>query len=442
MDTIEPSGDVDRGTPLVNWQRSLHRTRSALRFALGAFVVVCAMRLPVEAFWIRYMTTPDHGTNVQDGVDSVVIGIQIIAAMLGARRILPSKNLLFWMCPFGVMILAFWMSFLWSSTPGTSSREVALLLVNFLALAYVFLDDRLERVVLMILVGASIPTSISAWAVHRGWGYQPFTQIWQGIYTNRNFLAPACAIGAACGVGAFFLYAIVHRKYVIGILLIAPLTVFNTFALLKTRSGASLVGFALFLATWLGIGLLRSIRQRVPAVLRVLPLLVPATIASSIFMVTRFANSISALFGKSPGLSGRVEIWDAALRGVMERPILGWGWMSAWFTPAFRQDLPPSLESQNWSHSAIIDFLLGGGLALSIPFFVWIFARTHRAVVLALVDKYQIMMVSLSVLVLTILSAESLHVGNHYLFSFLVWGLIYGDVARPRLHASARSCFD
>jgi len=48
------------------------------------------------------------------------------------------------------------------------------------------------------------------------------------------------------------------------------------------------------------------------------------------FFVLVYRAQIFTLIGKSPDMTGRLDIWKAVLGLISQRPVLGWGWISYW----------------------------------------------------------------------------------------------------------------
>jgi O-antigen ligase len=77
----------------------------------------------------------------------------------------------------------------------------------------------------------------------------------------------------------------------------------------------------------------------------------------------QFQSKVLQAFGETVTFNGRSEIWKYSWNGFLDRPLLGWGWMSAWRSWAFmKMDLWWTVEGVMWSHNAYLDVLLGGGV--------------------------------------------------------------------------------
>lgn len=53
-------------------------------------------------------------------------------------------------------------------------------------------------------------------------------------------------------------------------------------------------------------------------------------LVASVALLAVFWNRLLELFGKGEDLTGRLDIWDAVLGMIAERPVAGWGWVGYW----------------------------------------------------------------------------------------------------------------
>lgn len=77
----------------------------------------------------------------------------------------------------------------------------------------------------------------------------------------------------------------------------------------------------------------------------------------------------TSLLGRNidPTFTGRKTLWEATWQGILDRPLFGWGWLSGWFDPLFRDTVLPEVGGRAprfyWSHSVWLDI----GLAVGLP---------------------------------------------------------------------------
>lgn len=67
------------------------------------------------------------------------------------------------------------------------------------------------------------------------------------------------------------------------------------------------------------------------------------------------------------GGGGRLEVWRVLGAAVVERPLLGWGWLQTLFAQtSLSLDHPPVLRPFEYSHNALLDLVLWAGLPVGL----------------------------------------------------------------------------
>lgn len=202
----------------------------------------------------------------------------------------------------------------------------------------------------------------------------------QGIVGNANLLAYVAMLG-------FIMFAIRlaiksgHRVTNITGLLMA------TAAFALTRSAG--IGFAMACAAAVALVALiaeghdRETRHRYYRL---------AWTASGIaaFFVLVYRSQLFVLIGKSPDMTGRLDIWKAVLGLIGQRPIQGWGWISYWmpgvkpYEGLIVRDNVTYYQAHNsyldvWLQLGAVGFLLFVGM-LALTFVkVWRLAVRHTS---------------------------------------------------------------
>jgi O-antigen ligase len=145
-------------------------------------------------------------------------------------------------------------------------------------------------------------------------------------------------------------------------------------------------------------------------------LLVVVAVAA-ITISTNWAK-VAGLFGKSPDLTGRFEIWQGVIAMATERPIVGWGWLGYWapwipelHKPQFERNGVAQLHAHNawldlWMQVGIIGLLIFAALVITA------LVRAYRASVTPVWDatagsERQLAITLLPILVLTLLVVQS-----------------------------------
>lgn len=148
--------------------------------------------------------------------------------------------------------------------------------------------------------------------------------------------------------------------------------------LVLTRSATIIVAAVTVLAV-LAIVLLRRVIPNGPAVAGFYAGVI-VVIAAALVGVVTFWTQILALLGKNGDLTGRVEIWNAVLGLVQERPVFGWGWLGYW--PPWVEPLDHLVTRwgvvQLHAHNAWIDLLMQVGIVGAIIFALFVLRTIGR----------------------------------------------------------------
>ncbi|MEQ1500452.1 MAG: O-antigen ligase family protein [Parcubacteria group bacterium] len=82
-------------------------------------------------------------------------------------------------------------------------------------------------------------------------------------------------------------------------------------------------------------------------------------------------SRFSTLSGKEFKTQGRYYVWPMAVKGIMERPVLGWGQEN--FNFVFNKNYNPAMFGQEeWfdrTHNVVLDWLIAGGLVGFVAYF-------------------------------------------------------------------------
>lgn len=184
-------------------------------------------------------------------------------------------------------------------------------------------------------------------------GYAIVGGLWRGVYLHKN------ALGALMSMNAiiFLLLTFSNRRYRwltgIGVGLSVCL-------LLLSGSATAIILLATLLIL---LPVYRALRWNYTIVV---PFLIVALLAGAGVLVWLSENSTILLtaLGKDSTLTGRTEIWEAAMQMIQQRPILGYGYNAFWL--GWQSEYSASLWSRlNWeapnSHNGLIDLGLDLG---------------------------------------------------------------------------------
>jgi O-antigen ligase len=357
--------------------------------------------------------------------------VQVPAVVLLFRRGIPASLL---KGPVGVLLtFCAWMflSTFWSTFSSYSLVESFTLTVTCLAGLYIARSFTLLQQLTLFLVAMQPGLLISWYAVRNNWsGAVNFDEnYWIGIYFNRNSLAPPAALGLlAAGALAWILINRKPKYWFLSTVILVDVIILDLGLLIRSKSSTSLGAIAVFIFVWGFWTAIRwSQRRRISLSKTQLAEIVYPTFLLLLILLTWFSfhfhERLSRLFKNNLDFSGRSVLWRFSKAGIEDRLFLGWGWMSAWQSPNFFKllgDYVLPAETNNWSHSAVMDILLGGGVigaGLLILAIVWSGARQLDRVFTQTAGQWTF---AATWFVIAASTQESFIVGNHFLWLLLV----------------------
>ena len=255
----------------------------------------------------------------------------------------------------GLLALAF-ASTVWSIDSGATLRRSVWLLATMVFGLY--LGWRYHwRGLLEILAGAFLVLIAGSFALgllapHIGRMAAEHPGAWCGLWTHKNTLGGIMALGVAIGVGAALIAPERRKLWLLCALGALMLVLLSTS---KTALVASVLGVGVIAV---GIALRRGPMQAVfmgASVLTVVAVIVTVVVTAPDLLV--------ALLGRDLSLTGRTDIWDAAMPAVMAHSWLGYGYFAFWLPengPAYwvRQAVQWNVAS---AHSGWLELALGLG---------------------------------------------------------------------------------
>ena len=355
--------------------------------------------------------------------------VQAPAAFLLTRRGISKKQLT---GPVGVLLgFVGWMllSTLWATSSSNTLFEAVTLAMTCFAGLYVATSFTLVQQLNLFFVAMQPGLFFSWYAVRQNWSssIQIEDGNWIGIYFNRNSLAPTAALGLLCAAALVWIVLIRRPKWWIVLTpVLLALLMFDGLMLLRSGSSTSVGAVLVFGAVWLFWTVIRWLQRRIKISSRqILQGVYTSFLALLIFITTLvfyFQQKLLDLVGRKIDFNGRNVLWRFSWDGFTDRPIFGWGWMSAWRTQGFfsNRKFWWSLTNSYWSHSAMMDVLLGGGVigaTLLVVVIVWSGAQQLERVYTQTAGQWTF---AATWFVIAASTQESFIIGNHFLWLLLV----------------------
>ena len=419
-------------------QITTDRINTLLRWCEYTYVVVLLFALtqgPVYSMWrASSLAVPTEAPSAQL---LTFVAVQIPALLLLGYRRLPRSSIF---GPVGLLgLFCGWMliSTLWATLGQHTIAESTTLCITFLTGVYLARSFSLLEQLTLVVVAMQPGLLLSRYAIANNWSNSVDQNgNWVGIYFNRNSLAPVAVV--SCLAASALLWIVVMRrgkKLPITLLVILiDVVLFGAVMLFHSRSNTSIGGAVVFAAVWAFWTVVRSLIRRNRIDENALSRFVFPSFVLGAGLLTwatvRLQSVVLSFFGETIDFNGRSAIWHYSWTGFLERPLIGWGWMSAWRTPPFmHRDLWWSFVNTGWSHSGYMDLLLGGGIFASMLFIgavVWGGFRQLSFTTKATASQWT---PAIMFFVLATATQESFFVGNHFLW-LLFAAAVAGDLQR------------
>jgi exopolysaccharide production protein ExoQ len=200
-----------------------------------------------------------------------------------------------------------------------------------------------------------------------GYGISEETGEFRGIFSQKNLLGQAMAVGA---LACLHNLRVGKRGWLSGVFMLFVII----FVAIKSQSTTSSLTILLFCVLSAVMKFLQKgggARVLGVVLLTLLLLIAPVAAVSPGFLFD--------LVGKDSTLTGRTDIWGYAIPYIYQRPLLGWGYAAFWST-----DNPAAWEIANalhWfapeAHNGLLELLLSGGL-IGTAWFIYLWVRTFR----------------------------------------------------------------
>lgn len=269
------------------------------------------------------------------------------------------------------------LSVLWSDSPVLTLRR-GVALAGTTTLAFYVVARFPLRDFLRMLAGAFgavavLSLIVIVMAPSVGLEQHEYAGAWRGILGNKNGLGQTMAFGVVTCV----VFASEERGW--GRALAASLAILCGILVVGSRSVGSLLVAAVGVSlSALFLGFRTSQRQGL-AVLAVFYVVATAVAALVLFGVG-LDGAIEAL-GRSPDLTGRMQLWPLVIDAIADRPVLGHGYAAFWSTHGGLADyIEFSLGFRPfYAHNGFLDLALDTGLVGVLLFLVVLLTGFVRA---------------------------------------------------------------
>jgi exopolysaccharide production protein ExoQ len=251
-------------------------------------------------------------------------------------------------------------SSLWSVLPPESFQHGTFLLLSTL-LAYFFTveygpDDQMQIVIVIGWIAVLASTAVAVFLPQYGVDQVYNLGEWRGIYAQKNacaaamllFLAPLFArrsglpntSTALYGLSVLFVLVKTQSRngWVVAVALIASMMLLNWLARFKKKDRIALFT----MGAWF--------------------------VGGCVWTLVVSSGEILSMMGRDPTFTGRTGIWDAAIRAIGDRPVLGYGFRAFWSGPNGASTVLYGVATTKHAHNGLLELALSLGLVGVIIF--------------------------------------------------------------------------
>ena len=412
------------------------RGRKLLHYAEVGYAAITLFALtqgPVYQLWSSSNSLLELSSSSPANVHfATFLVVQLPGILLWSRRVNPDQLR---KLPFLALIfLHVWLgaTVVWSTLARHSLPEMVALVVT--TMFGLYLAESFSRYEFWwIVAGAmSLGLGFSWWSITRLWEGAVNFQMdyWQGIYGNRNSLAPIAAIAI---LAAFAIVSETFRKpwyrqsagwpvYVLSSIVV----LFSSVVLWQSGSQTSPTALGISIIAVFMWAVINALGRRFSTAVRLLrsPTQFTLVLLGLItFFALRWIGDSSVVSSDTATFNSRRALWSVNWSGFLEKPLHGWGWMAARVTPEFfKQGTWWAAPETQWAHNGYHDLLLGGGVLAVVLFGAFVLGAA-RAYDMSH-PSGTIPRLALTVFVLIAATQESFFIGSHFLWALLIAALV------------------
>jgi O-antigen ligase len=412
----------------VNFRTILRWTE----YAYAASLIFVLTQGPVLSMW--FASEQENARQALAPQLATYFVFQIPALVLVSRQKFTMRDA---RGPLGLLaIFCVWLvaTTLWATNGQHSAVESVSLLTTFICGVYFAKRFTLTEKLAVIVVAMQPGLLLSRYAIANDWNMsQSGEGFWVGIYFNRNSLAPVAMVSVVSALALLYVVFINRddKLRIYKLCVLANVVLFGLVVAVRTQSNTpfgGLVTFVAVLSFWevARRSPLRKYLSDTRQINKVYAGFIALAAMCSWFAI-QFQSKVLQAFGETVTFNGRSEIWKYSWNGFLERPLLGWGWLSAWRSWAFmRMDLWWTVEGVSWSHNAYLDLLLGGGVLAVLLFAAAVLWGIYRLVPSNRGNATQSWPIAFIFFYLAMCTQESFIIGNHFLWMLFVAVLTSG----------------
>ena len=404
-------------------------SRTILRwteYAYAAALIFVLTQGPVLSMW--FASEQENARQALAPQLATYFVFQIPALVLVSRQKFTMRDA---RGPLGLLaIFCVWLvaTTLWATNGQHSAVESVSLLTTFICGVYFAKRFTLTEKLAVIVVAMQPGLLLSRYAIANDWNMsQSGEGFWVGIYFNRNSLAPVAMVSVVSALA--LLYGVFINRddklRIYKLCVLANVVLLGFVVAVRTQSNTpfgGLVTFVAVLSFWevARRSPLRKYLSDTRQINKVYAGFIALAAMCSWFAI-QFQSKVLQAFGETVTFNGRSEIWKYSWNGFLERPLLGWGWLSAWRSWAFmRMDLWWTVEGVSWSHNAYLDLLLGGGVLAVLLFAAAVLWGVYRLVPTDTENPIGSWPIAFVFFYLAVCTQESFIIGNHFLWMLFI----------------------
>jgi len=410
-------------------QRNPVSIRTILRwteYAYAATLLFVLTQGPVLSMWLA--SEQENGRPALAPQLATYFVVQIPALVLVSRQRFTLRDV---RGPLGLLAMfCIWLTAttLWATNGQHSAVESVSLLTTFICGLYFAKRFTLIEKLTIVVVAMQPGLLLSRYAIARNWDLSTSAEgHWVGIYFNRNSLAPVAMVSVVSALALLYVVYLkkTDRFRIYKLCILADIVIFGFVVVLRTHSNTpigGLIAFGAVVLFWEALrhSSLKSLLGDIKQMRSVYAVFIALVVACS-WLAIQFQSKILQAFGETVTFNGRSEIWKYSWNGFLDRPLLGWGWMSAWRSWAFmKMDLWWTVEGVMWSHNAYLDVLLGGGVFAVGVFAAAVIWGVYRLVPIDTENPIGSWPIAFVFFYLAVCTQESFIVGNHFLWMLFV----------------------